>query len=395
MHAGAFLFAQLMDFLPRRDFDRCVRKYHGNYRTRSFTCREQFLCMAFAQIRRRSSLPDIEISLNSLNAKLYHVGIRSPVARNTLAKANQNRDWRIYADVAAVLIARARELYASDAASAALDQTVYAFDSTTIDLCLTRFPWARFRRRKGAVKLHTLIDLRGSIPCFIHVSSGKTADVRSLDRLPLEPGAFYVMDRGYLDFTRLHVFQKNMAFLVVRARKKLRCRVRTRQAVDPNTGLRCDQQVVLTGARTATGYPDPLRRIKYIDPGTDKRFVFLTNNWVLDALTITKLYMSRWQVELFFKWIKQHLRIKTFYGTSANAVKTQIWDAVSVYVLLAIVKKELKLKRSLNDVMQILSVSLFEKTPLFQALSQPSRRNPEGPGHNQLTLFDLQRDSSD
>ena len=389
MHAGRFLFAQLMAFLPKREFDRCVHKYRGNYRTRRFSCFDQFLCMAFAQLTYRVSLRDIEICLNSLKPKLYHAGFRGNIARNTLAKANQHRDWRIYADFAGILIAQARQLYAGDPLSLELEQTVYAFDSTTIDLCLALFPWARFRQRKGAVKLHTLIDLRGNIPCFIHISSGKMHDVNALDHLPLEPGAFYVMDRGYIDFRRLYVFQVHMAFFVTRAKKNLQYRCRAQSRVDKSTGLRCDQTIVLTGSKTATEYPVPLRRVKYVDPETGKRLVFLTNNLVLDALTIAQLYKCRWQVELFFKWIKQHLRIKAFYGTSENAVKTQVWIAISVYVLVAIVKKELKLKRSLNDILQILSLTLFEKTPLFQALSQQIAPNKEGPRHNQLSLFDF------
>jgi len=389
MHAGKFLFAQLMAFLPKRDFDRCVHKYRGNYRTRRFSCLDQFLCMAFAQLTYRTSLRDIEICLNSMKAKLYHAGIRGNIARNTLAKANQNRDWRIYADFAGILIARARKLYAGDSLSVDLEQTAYAFDSTTIDLCLALFPWARFRRRKGAVKLHTLIDLRGNIPCFIHISSGKMNDVKALDHLPLEPGAFYAMDRGYIDFARLYVFQVSMAFFVTRAKKNLQCRCQAKRPVDKTTGLRSDQTIVLTGPKTVTQYPVPLRRIKYVDPETGKRLVFLTNNFVLDALMIAKLYKCRWQVELFFKWIKQHLRIKAFYGTSENAVKTQIWIAISVYVLVAIVKKELKLDRSLNEILQILSLALFEKTPVFQALSQQIAQEEYTPRPNQLSLFDF------
>ena len=389
MHTGTFLFSQLMAFLPKRDFDRCVRRYRGNYRTRTFSCFDQFLCMTFAQLTYRTSLRDIEICLNSMKAKLYHVGIRGQVARNTLAKANQNRDWRIYADFAAVLIAQARKLYAGDSLSVDLEQTAYAFDSTTIDLCLALFPWARFRQRKGAVKLHTLIDLRGNIPCFVHVSTGKMHDVKALDLLALEPGAFYVMDRGYIDFARLYVFQANMAFFVTRAKKNLQYRCRAQRTVDKTTGLRCDQTIRLTGVKTAAEYPVPLRRIKYVDPDTGKRLVFLTNNFILDGLTIAKLYKCRWQVELFFKWIKQHLRIKAFYGTSENAVKTQIWIAISAYVLVAIVKKELKVDRSLNEILQILSLGLFEKTPVFQALSQQIVPNEREPSHKQLSLFDF------
>jgi hypothetical protein len=389
MHAGKFVFAQLITFLPKRDFDRCVRKYGGNYRTRRFSCFDQFLCMAFAQLTYRTSLRDIEICLKSLKPKLYHVGIRGNIARNTLAQANQNRDWRMYADFAAVLIARARQLYAGDSLSVALEQTVYAFDSTTIDLCLALFPWARFRRRKAAVKLHTLIDLRGNIPCFVHISNGKLHDVNALDHLPLEPGAFYVMDRGYIDFARLYAFQEHMAFFVTRAKKNLQYRCRTQRPVDAHTGLRCDQTIVLTGAKSRADYPLPLRRVKYVDPSTGKRLVFLTNNFVLDALTIAQLYKCRWQVELFFKWIKQHLRIKAFYGTSENVVKTQIWIAMCVYVLVAIVKKELKLERSLHEILQVLSLALFEKTPISQALSRKITKVLEGPRHNQLPLFDF------
>jgi transposase len=389
MNTGKYLFAQLMAFLPRRDFDHCVHKYRGNYRTRRFSCLDQFLCMAFAQLTYRESLRDIEICLNAVKSKLYHLGIRGNIARNTLAKANQNRDWRIYADVAAILIAHARKLYVGDSLAVQLEESVYAFDSTTIDLCLTLFPWARFRRRKGAIKLHTLIDLRGNIPCFIHISSGKMHDVNALDHLPLEPGAFYVMDRGYIDFTRLYRFQVHLAFFVTRAKKNLQSRCRCRRSVDKNTGLRCDQTIVLTGVKTADEYPVPLRRIKYVDPETGKRLVFLTNNFALEAMTIAQLYKSRWQVELFFKWIKQHLRIKAFYGTSENAVKTQIWIAITVYVLVAIVKKELKLDRSLNEILQILSLGLFEKIPLYQAVSQKTDEKLHMPRPNQLSLLDF------
>jgi len=389
MHAGKYLFAQLMDFLPKRDFDRCVLRYKGNYRTRRFSCFDQFLSMAFAQLTYRDSLRDIETCLNSLKSKLYHAGIRGQVARNTLACANQNRDWRIYADFAQLLIARARTLYTKDPLTVDLAQTVYAFDSSTIDLCLTLFPWAHFRRRKAAIKLHTLIDLRGNIPCFVHISSGKMHDVKALDYLPLEAGAFYVMDRGYIDFARLYRFQTHMAFFVTRAKKNLQCRRQRNRRVDKTTGLRCDQTIVLTGSKTAAEYPQSLRRIKYVDPDTGKRLVFLTNNFLLDALTIAKLYKCRWQVELFFKWIKQHLRINAFYGTSENAVKTQVWIALSVYVLVAIVKKELNLERSMNDILQILSVNLFEKTPIFSALSRKTDPDLLEARRNQLTLFDF------
>jgi transposase len=345
--------------------------------------------MAFAQLTYRHSLRDIETCLNSIPSKLYHLGFRGTIARNTLAKANQNRNWRIYADFAHILIAQARQLYAQDRFAVDLDQTVYAFDSTTIDLCLTLFPWAQFRRRKAAVKLHTLIDLRGNIPCFIHISSGKMHDVKALDHLPVEAGAFYVMDRGYIDFARLYRFQLRMAFFITRAKKNMQFRTHQSRPVDKTTGLRCDQTIILTGVDTAKEYPQSLRRIKYVDLDTGKRLVFLTNNFVLDALTIAQLYKCRWQVELFFKWIKQNLRIKTFFGTSDNAVKTQVWIAISVYVLVAIVKKEYKIERSLNEILQILSLNLFEKTPLFSALSTKIDPDLLRPRHNQLSLFDF------
>jgi hypothetical protein len=389
MNAGSLVLAQLMEFLPRHDFNRCVRRYRGDRRLRNFSCRDQFLCLAFAQLTYRESLRDIETCLRSLGAKLYHAGFRGRVSRSTLADANRTHDWRIYADFAQVLIRRARQLYADEPLAVALDQTVYALDSTTIDLCLSLFPWAPFRRTKAAVKLHTLLDLRGNIPCFIHVSHGKMHDVVALDQLPIEPGAYYVMDRGYVDFRRLYRFTKAGAFFVTRGKRNLDCARRSSRAVDKSTGVRCDQTIVLNGPKSSRLYPAPLRRVAYHDAETGRRFVFLTNNFALPALTIAGLYKSRWQVELFFKWIKQHLRIKAFYGTSENAVKTQVWVAVSVYVLVAIVKKELGIDRSLSDILQILSLSLFEKTPLFQAFSEPIAPNPCDPFHNQLTLFDL------
>jgi transposase len=388
MNSGKYLFTQLMDSLPKRDFDRCVLKYKGNYRTRHFSCLDQFLCMAFAQLTYRHSLRDIETCLNSVKPKLYHLGFRGTIARNTLAKANQNRDWRIYADFANILITHARKLYAQDRFAVDLDQTVYAFDSTTIDLCLTLFPWAQFRRRKAAVKLHTLIDLRGNIPCFVHISNGKMHDVKALDHLPIEAGAYYIMDRGYIDFARLFRFQTGMAFFITRAKKNMQFRTQKSNAVDKTTGLRCDQTIVLTGDDTAVEYPQVLRRIKYVDPDTNKRLIFLTNNFEFDALTIAKLYKCRWQVELFFKWIKQHLRIKTFFGTSDNAVKTQVWIAISVYVLVAIVKKEYKIERSMNEILQILSLNLFEKTPLFSALSGKIDTDSTSTRHKPLSLFE-------
>jgi hypothetical protein len=389
MHEGRLIFAQLMDFIHQRDFDDSVERYHGNYRVRDFSCRDQFLAMAFAQLTYRESLRDIETCLNAVQPKLYHAGFRGKVSRSTLGDANKRRDWHIYADFAQRLIRRARALYARDDFGLALKQAAYALDSTTIDLCLALFPWARFRRCKGAVKLHTLIDLRGNIPCFIRITHGKTADVTVLDHLPIEPGAFYMMDKGYIDFGRLYAFTRQMAFFVTRAKKNLDCYRRESRAVDKSTGLRSDQTIVLQGVKTSHLYPAPLRRIAYYDAEHDRRLVFLTNNFELSALTIAQLYRCRWRVELFFKWIKQNLRIKAFYGTSVNAVKTQVWIAVSVYVLVAILKKELKLDRSLTEILQILSVTPFEKIPIFQALSTSAVPNSETSCCNQLSLFDL------
>jgi hypothetical protein len=378
-----------MDFLPRREFHGCVARYGGDRRLRGFSCRNQFLCLGFAQLTYRESLRDIETCLRALGPKLYHAGFRGPIARSTLADANRAHDWRIYADFAQVLIRRARQLYAQETLAVELEQTVYALDSTTIDLCLSLFPWAKFRRRKGAVKLHTLLDLRGNIPCFVHISHGKTHDVTVLDHLPIEPGAFYVMDRGYVDFARLHRFTAGMAFFVTRGKRNLDYTRRARRPVDKTTGLRSDQTIVLAGPKSSRLYPDPLRRVAFYDVEHRRRLVFLTNNFALPALTIARLYKCRWQVELFFKWIKQHLRIKAFYGTSDNAVKTQVWIAISVYVLVAIVKKELRIERSLYEILQVLSLTLFEKTPLFQALTTQKQRNPESTIPNQLTLFNL------
>jgi hypothetical protein len=389
MLSERYVFSQLMDFLPKDQFDRCVERYHGNRRVRNFSCLDQLLCLAFAQLTYRESLRDIETCLRAFHKKLYHAGFRGSIARNTLAKANEQRDWRIYADLAQVLIAHARRLYAAEGFGVELEQTAYALDSTTIDLCLALFPWARFRRRKGAVKLHTLLDLRGNIPCFVRITHGKTHDVTALDALPIEAGSFYVMDRGYLDFGRLHRFTLGLAFFVIRGKKNLDYSRRSYRRVDKTTGLRSDQTIVLRGPKTSKAYPEPMRRIAYCDPETRKRFVFLTNNFQLPALTIAQIYKARWQIELFFRWIKQHLRIKSFYGTSPNAVKTQVWIAVSVYVLVAIVRKELKLERSMGEILQILSVSLFEKAPIFEALSLPKTGFGETTCHNQLPLFDF------
>jgi transposase len=389
MDPGKLVFAQLMEFLPRHDFNTCVQRYGGDRRPRGFSCRDQFLCLAFAQLTFRESLRDIETCLRSFQPKLYHAGFRGTISRSTLADANRVHDWRIFADFAQVLIGHAQKLYADEPMGVELEQTVYALDSTTIDLCLSLFPWARFRRRKGAVKLHTLLDLRGNIPTFVRITHGKTHDVTVLDHLPIEPGSFYVMDRGYVDFRRLHRFTIGSAFFVTRAKRGLDYTRRNRRRVDKSTGLRSDQTIVLAGPKTSRLYPDPLRRISFYDAENDRRFVFLTNNFTLPALTIARLYKCRWQVELFFKWIKQNLHIKSFYGTSDNAVKTQVWIAISIYVLVAIVKKELGLERSLSEILQILSLTLFEKTPIFQALSEQKPRDPEPPIPNQLNLFDL------
>ena len=389
MYSGQVVFSQVMQFLPLRAFHRCVARYKGEFKVQKFACLDQFLCMAFSQLTYRESLRDIEVCLRGNRSKNYHMGIRSHVAKSTLADANETRDWRIYADFAQVLIARARELYANEDFGVELDNTVYALDSTTIDLCLSVFPWARFRKTKGAVKMHTLLNLRGNIPEFIHISDGKMADVNVLDILIPEPGSFYIMDRGYIDFSRLYAMHQSLAFFVTRAKRGFQFKRRYSHAVDKSTGLRSDQTIVLTGVDTAKYYPESLRRIHYFDDETQKHFVFLTNNFILDAILIAQLYKARWRVELFFKWIKQHLRIKKFYGTSENAVKTQIWIAVSVYVLVAIIKKELGLEQSLYTILQFLSVSIFEKVPILQALSELESRIETGGSGIQLILFDL------
>jgi uncharacterized protein DUF4372/DDE family transposase len=388
MHSGQFVFAQLMEFLPRHEFNACVRRYRGDRRLRGFTCRDQFLCMAFAQLTFRESLRDIETCLRAMGTKLYHAGFRSRVSRSTLADANRVHDWRIYADFAQVLIRRARQLYADEPLGVTLEQTAYALDSTTIDLCLSLFPWAPFRRRKGAVKVHTLLDLRGNIPCFVHITHGKTHDVTVLDHVPIEAGAFYMMDRAYTDFRRLNRLTQAGAFFVTRAKRNLDYTRRARRDVDRTTGLRSDQSIVLAGPKSSRLHPSPLRKIVFYDADNDRRFVFLTNNFTLPALVIAQLYKCRWPVELFFKWIKQNLRIKAFYGNTDNAVKTQVWIAISVYVLVAILKRELNINRSLSEMLQILSVTLFEKTLLLQVFSA-STHSDDGPTcPNQLRLFD-------
>jgi len=388
MHSGRTIFTQLMDFVPAYEFRKCVERYNGNYKVKSFTCWDQFLCMAFAQLTYRESLRDIQVCLRAAQSRLYHLGLRGKVSRNTLAHANQVRDARIFADFASLLIAKARALYATDSFSIELDQAVYVLDSTTIDLCLTLFPWAEFRKRKGAVKLHTLLDLRGNIPSVVIVTTGKVHDVNILDDLILEPGAIYIMDRGYTDYGRFFRIQQASAFFVTRARANFSRKRLYSLPVDKTTGIQCDQIVVLKGTLAQKDYPGKLRRIRYFDAKSDQTLVFLTNNFTLPALTIADLYRNRWQVELFFKWIKQHLRIKAFYGTSENAVKTQIWIAIAVYVLVAIVKKSLKLDQSLYTILQILSVTLFEKTPIFQALSKTGYNIEETTSSNQLNLFD-------
>jgi hypothetical protein len=389
MYTGQIVFSQVMRFLPLRAFHRCVERYKGERKVQKFDCLDQFLCMAFAQLTYRESLRDIEVCLRGNRSKLYHMGIRSHVARSTLADANETRDWRIYADFAQILVSRAKALYVNEDFGVELDNTVYALDATTIDLCLSLFPWARFRKTKGAVKMHTLLNLRGSIPEFIHISDGKMADVLVLDILIAEPGSFYIMDRGYIDFRRLYTMHQAQAFFVTRAKRGLQFQRRYSRHVDKSTGLRSDQTIILTGVNTAKDYPEPLRRICYYDAETSKRLVFLTNNFTLPAIIIAQLYKARWRVELFFKWIKQHLRIKAFYGTSENAVRTQIWIAVSVYVLVAIIKKELQLDVSLYTILQFLSVSVFEKTSILQALSQTPYAFEQDENRNQLMLFNL------
>jgi hypothetical protein len=389
MYTGKLVFSQVLEDLPLHTFRRCVQRYRGNHKVKEFTCHDQFLCMAFAQLTYRESLRDIEACLRAQESKLFHMGIRGKVSRSTLADANANRDWLIYADLAHSLIPVARKLYLDEDFGVELDQTVYALDATTIDLCLSVFPWAQFRKAKGAIKLHTLLDLRGSIPTFIYISDGKEHDVNVLDDLIAEAGAFYVMDRGYLDFFRLYNLTKDMAFFVIRAKRNLACRRLYSQPVDRSTGLICDQTIVLTSYVSAKLYPEKLRRIKFHDAETDKTFVFLTNNFTVPALTIAQLYRSRWKVELFFKWIKQNLRIKAFYGTSENAVKTQIWIAVTTYLLVAILKKRLGLTASLYTILHVLSVSVFERTSINQLLQNSDYRSDMDDIDNQLKLFNL------
>ena len=388
MHTGKLVFSQIIDYLPLYTFRKCVNRYQGHYKVKSFSCLDQYLCMAFAQMTFRESLRDIEVCLRAQKSKLYHMGIRGGISRNTLANANKTRNWRIYADFAQSLIQTARRLYINEEFNFELENTAYALDSSTIDLCLSVFPWAHFRRTKAAIKLHTLLDLRGNIPTFIHITDGKPHDVNVLDILIPEAGSIYVMDRGYTDFARLYTMHQSTAFFVIRAKTNLKCRRIYSHQVDKTKGLRCDQTVMLTGFYTAKDYPEKIRRIKYYDHESGRNFVFLTNNFLLPAMTVTELYRCRWQIELFFKWIKQHLRIKAFYGTTENAVKTQIWIAVSVYVLIAIIKKRLNLDMSLYTILQIISVTVFNKTPLYHMLTDTHYKTITSVDDKQLKLFE-------
>ncbi len=389
MNTGKTVFAQLLEHLPLHQFRRCVKRYDGNYKVQSFTCLDQYLCLIFAQLTYRESLRDITTCLLGMQNKLYHMGIRGTIARSTLADANENRDWRIYQDFAHILIHHARELYCKDPFGVTLENTVYALDSTTIDLCLALFPWAKFRTHKGAVKMHTLLDLRGNIPSFIAITDGKVHDVNILDMLMIEPGSFYIMDRGYIDFERLYHIHQSQGFFVIRGKSNLSFNRQYSHSVDKSTSVRCDQTIKLTGDKSAKEYPETMRRIKYSDQETGKLFVFLTNNFLLPAEVIAQLYKSRWQIELFFKWIKQHLRIKAFYGTSENAVKTQIWTAISAYVLIALVKKRMNFDISLYTFLQILSVSVFEKVHIKQLVMNSIYKTQDTYTCNQLNLFDL------
>lgn len=389
MNAGRTVFAQLMAHAPHKQFQKCVARYEGDRYLKRFSCWDQYLAMAFAQLTYRESLRDIESCLHSMRGKIYHMGLRGSVARSTLADANENRDWRIFADFAQALIGIARPMHANDPFGIELDQSLYALDATTIDLCLSLFPWARFRKNKAAIKIHTLLDLRGNIPAFVRISEGKLHEVNMLDEIVPEAGAFYVMDRGYLDFDRLYRFTIEAAFFVLPNKRNVLLRRRYSHQVDRGTGVLCDQTVVLDTAKSTHHYPDPIRRVRFHDVETDKRLEFLTNNFALPALTITRIYKCRWQVELFFKWIKQHLRIKAFYGTSENAVKTQIWIAVSVYVLVAIVRKRLPIQALLYNFLQVLSLTLFENMPILQAFEDIGSQEQLLDDSNQLILFDF------
>ena len=389
MNHGQIVFSQIMDYFPRRRFKSCVDRYRGDHRIRTFSCLDQFYCMAFAQLTGRESLRDIEACLRAAGPKLYHAGMKARVSRNTLAKANELRNWKIYRDVALILIDQARTLYANQPLAMNLKRAVYALDSTVIDLCLSLFPWAQHRRHKSAVKMHTQLDLRGNIPAFIRVTGGQTHDVHFLDHVIFEAGAFYIMDKGYIDFQRLYHIHQQQSFFVIRAKNNLAFSRRASRQVNKNRGLRSDQTIRLTGPKSSVYYPELLRRIHYVDTELDKRFFFLTNNFSLSPKTIAHLYKFRWQIELFFKWIKQHLRIKAFYGTTPNAVKTQVWIAISVYVLVAILKKELDLEASMYEILQVLGVMLFEKTPIKSLFFTDFNKFSKSCLHNQLLLFDL------
>lgn len=389
MNTGRTIFSQVMDYLPLHEFRKCIKRYRGHYKVQSFSCLDQYLCMAFAQLTYRESLRDIVTCLRSMQNKLYHMGIRGNISRSTLADANEHRDWRIYADFAQVLIHQARRLYADDDFGVELDQTVYALDTTTIDLCLSLFPWAKFQKRKAAIKLHTALDLRGSIPSFIKITDGKIFDTCILDELIPEPGCFYIMDRGYFDLVRLYTLNLSKSNFVIRGKRNLQFRRIYSHPVDKSTGLRCDQTIALTGVKSLQRYPDKLRRVRFFDADNNKHLTFLTNNFILPSITIAQLYKCRWQIELFFKWIKQHLRIKSFYGTSENAVKTQIWIAVTVYLLVAIIKKRLNLEMSLYTFLQILSVTSFEKTHILQVLREFENSKQPDDYSKQLNLFKL------
>ena len=387
MNSGKTVFTQLLQYLPRYELDKCIKRYKGNYRVKNFSCWNQFLCMAFAQLTGRESLRDIETCLNSHHEKLYHIGFRNRVSRSTLADANELRDYRIYQDFGYHLIGIARKLYQGEELTLSLKQSVYALDSTTIDLCLSLFPWAHFRKTKAAIKMHTLLDLRGSIPTFISLTTGKVHDVNILDTVPLEAESIITMDKAYIDFARLYNIHRTPAFFVVRAKDNLQCRRLYSQKVDKTSGVRADQTIMLTGKKSKEAYPEVLRRVSYVDIEKNKRFVFLTNNFNISAKLVADIYKQRWQVELFFKWVKQHLRIKKFYGTSANAVKTQIWIAVSIYLLVAITKKRLDLPVNLYTFLQILEVNIFEKKPIFQLVNDALKQNDNGSTCNQLNLF--------
>ena len=389
MNQGQTVFAQIMNHIPRHSFRKYVKKYKGNYKVKSFSCWEQFLVMSFAQFTYRESLRDIESCLRAMNNKLYHMGITGKISRSTLAKANEKRDWRIYQDFAMVLIRIAKDLYKDEKLFKELDETIYALDSTTIDLCLTLFPWAKYKKTKSAIKLHTLLDLQNNIPAFIYITDGSVHDVNILDILVAEVGAYYVMDKGYVDFRRLYSLNQGNAYFVTRAKTNMKFRRIYSNKVDKTTGVLCDQIIFLTNRKTNEKYPDKLRRIKYFNSEKNKKFVFITNNFSLPSTTIANLYKQRWQVELFFKWIKQHLRIKSFYGTSSNAVKTQIWIAVSSFVLLAIIKKRLKIKHSLYTFLKVISISIFEKTPILQLFDDSDYKSNYAADPNQLFLFDL------